>query len=103
MLLVCLILPKYTSIFLIVLTTIEEYLMRLAYLVFAGNPCYCNVVEEAPKGVTVDVQNMTWRYEYAEFEQEELIGHNRYLGKSRGGVIGVYDLDSVVDIVSMVK
>ena len=75
--------------------------MRLAYLVFAQNSAYCNVLESPPPGVTVDLNNGTWRCEtYSKIDRP--IGVKRYVGH-RAGIIGVYDLDNLDQVNSMVR
>ena len=76
--------------------------MRLVYLMFSSNTCYCNVVEATPEGVTVDLEKKTWRYKYAELQQYEHIGRGRYVRNSRHGVIGVYDLNNIGHVNLMV-
>ncbi len=76
--------------------------MKLAYLVFAGNTAYCTVTEMTPKGVTVDLEKMTWQYDHAHLHQPVQIGRSRYLGCSPHGTIGVYDLDNFAHVDRMV-
>ena len=77
--------------------------MKLVYLVFADNTAYCRVVEQTPKGVTIDLEKKTWEYALAEICPHMPIGRARYLPRwSRHGVIGVYDLDDCVQVNTMV-
>ena len=76
--------------------------MRLVYLALADNTAYCKVVEEAPKGVTVNLEQGTWEYAHEEFRRARRIGEHRYLGRFRHGVIGVYDLDNMSHVSAMV-
>ncbi len=80
----------------------EEFFMKLVYLVFAVNSCYCKVVDEPPEGVVIDVEKRTWRYKHAIHKQDEPIGHARHLGHHRSGVIGVYDSDDTTQLSAMV-
>ncbi len=78
--------------------------MRLGYLIISPNGCSCNVLTEAPEGVTVDLEGGKWRYEYAHHKQDELIGHGCYFDRTWSGMlIGVYDLDNTKQINSMVR
>lgn len=77
--------------------------MRLGYLVLAHNGCTCEVVEKIPEGTVVNLGDKTWTYRYAHHHQPEPIGHGRYVGTRRGGVIGVYDLDDLNQVNSMVR
>ena len=74
--------------------------MRLAYLVFASNECYCRVVETPPPSVTVDTEKLTWRCENWS-KRDRPIGESRYIDR-KGGIIGVYDTDDIKQVDSMV-
>lgn len=76
--------------------------MRLGYLMFADNSAYCSVVENTPNGITTDLEKKTWQYKLPGFQTTKSIGSSRYLGEWRGGVIGVYDLDDIKHVNSMI-
>ena len=78
--------------------------MKLGYLVFTlPNNHSCEVVLEPPEGVTVNLEKNTWRYAHAVHKQDEPIGHGCYLGHRRNGLVGVYDLDNLKHLSSMVR
>ena len=81
--------------------------MKLGYLVFTSpNPHSCEVLLEAPKGVTVDLEKRIWQYAHAIYpQQEEEIGQSRYIGwgKQPGAPIGVFDLDDFEHLNNMVR
>lgn len=76
--------------------------MRLAYLVFASNECYCRVVDTPPPSVTVDTEKKTWRCKVWS-NSDRPIGQSRYTRRDKGGIIGVYDLDDIKQVDSMVS
>lgn len=79
--------------------------MRLGYLVFTSpNSCSCEVLEEAPEGVTVDLEKGTWEHSN-EFNhrKSEKVGGRCYLGQRHDGIIGVYRLDGIKQISQMVR
>ena len=76
--------------------------MRIGYLVFASNTAYTKVVDEAPEGVKVDLVEGTWLWNSKYKEPLRKIGEKRYLGEGKSGIIGVYDLDDIKQVNSMV-
>lgn len=80
----------------------------LIVLMFASNCCYPEVLnyeEGKIKGLTVNIQQMTWKYDdgtlsnYQNNQKEIMVGSARNLGvgieKARSGVIGVYTKDTL--------
>lgn len=75
--------------------------MKLAYLMFADNSAYCKVTDISPKTVTVDQEEKTWRCDVWS-PQARPIGSSCYISHSRAGIIGVYDIDNISHVNSMV-
>ena len=74
--------------------------MKLVFLIYASNNCYVKVTRKMPKEVIVDFKKRVWRYEKREYS----IGNDmRHCERSaRYGVIGVYDINEIAHIDSMV-
>ncbi|TSC64222.1 MAG: hypothetical protein G01um101491_337 [Parcubacteria group bacterium Gr01-1014_91] len=80
--------------------------MRIVCLVFATNSAYVNVVEVPPKGVEVFPDKGIWKwpgvYPPDGTRTTLKIGESRYARNSRSGIIGVYDVDNLKHLDSMV-
>lgn len=78
--------------------------MKLVYLIFASNNAYVSVVKKAPEGVVVDFATKTWKSPLIGGGQSKRIGQHRYVESNcgRSGIIGVYDLDIIEQVSSMV-
>ena len=80
--------------------------MRLVCLIFAPNSAYVKVVERPPKGVEVSPDKGTWKwsgvYPHDGTRTTFKIGEGRYVRNPRSGIIGVYDVDNLKHLDSMV-
>ncbi|MDB5244823.1 MAG: hypothetical protein JWN18_693 [Parcubacteria group bacterium] len=78
--------------------------MRIAYLVFCSNSCYNEVLTEAPKDVSIDSEKGEWTYARDRQFTPCKIGQGRHIQYgSKYGIIGVYDLDDLEQVNTMVR
>ena len=77
----------------------KETKTMIVVLTYARNECYTHATDKDVKGVTVDHQKREWTYETVTRKWGEM----RHCGWGcRYGVIGVYDLNDITHVNSMI-